>query len=300
MASVSEAKKDTVKEFVELLDSYPVIGVVNMSNLPTKTVQQMRAKLRDKNTVLKMTKKRLMKLAFAQAKRKDIAELQKHFRGLPALIFTKDNPFTLYAELEKTKSNAPAKAGQEAPKDITVKAGPTSFAPGPIISQLAKYGIKTGVEAGKLVIKQDAVVAKSGSRIDGDLASILTRLWIEPMEIGLDLRAVYEESEIFTAEVLHIDESEYKNKIQKAYMESLNLAVFTGYPTEESVKLLLGKAGREARALALSANILTDETTADILRKAHAENLSLSGSLPKEALEKAESKEGNPENKSDS
>ncbi|MBI2112759.1 50S ribosomal protein L10, partial [Candidatus Woesearchaeota archaeon] len=35
--------------------------------------------------------------------------------------------------LEKNKSNAPAKPGQVAPKDITVKAGATSFAPGPII-----------------------------------------------------------------------------------------------------------------------------------------------------------------------
>jgi len=283
-AHVSEKKKQTVKEFAELIEKYPVIGVVNMNNLPTRTVQEMRAKLREKGTVLRMTKKRLMKHAFEKASKKNIKELEKHFKGMPALIFTEDNPFTLYAHLEKNKSSAPAKAGQEAPKNIVVKAGPTSFSPGPIIGQLGKYGIKSGVEGGKLAIKEDTVVAKQGDVIDADLASILIRLGIEPMEIGLDLVAAYEKGEIFTSEVLYVDEEEYKGKFASAYAESLNLAIFTGYPTEDTIKLLLSKAANDAKALAISENIITDETTEDVLRKAHAEMMSLSNSLPEEAL----------------
>jgi large subunit ribosomal protein L10 len=42
----------------------------------------------------------------------------------------------LYKILQKSKSSAPAKAGQTAPNDIYVKAGKTSFAPGPIIGEL--------------------------------------------------------------------------------------------------------------------------------------------------------------------
>ena len=38
-AHVSDKKKKVVEEFVELIEKYPVIGVVNMTNLPTKTVQ---------------------------------------------------------------------------------------------------------------------------------------------------------------------------------------------------------------------------------------------------------------------
>ncbi len=64
MAHVSKFKKKTVEEFVALLDKYPVVAVANMANLPTKTVQNMRAKLREQGTFIKMTKKRLLKLAF--------------------------------------------------------------------------------------------------------------------------------------------------------------------------------------------------------------------------------------------
>ena len=288
MANVAEHKKQTVQEFAKLIDKYPVIGVVDMSNLPAKTVQTMRAKLRDNNTVLRMTKKRLLKLAFAKTKKQNIPDLEQHFKGLPALIFTNDNPFKLCADLDKTKSSAAAKPGQEAPKDIVVKSGPTSFTPGPIISQLAKYGIKSGVEGGKLAIKEDAVAVKKGEVIDGELAGILTRLGIEPMEIGLNLTAAYENGSIYTSDVLFIDEQEYMSKIALSYSESLNLAVFVGYPTEESLNIMLSKAHSEARSLSIVSGILTDETTEDIIRKAQAEVMSLSNSLPKEAMSSSE------------
>mgnify|MGYP000252813721 CR=1 FL=1 len=73
-------------------------------------------------------------------------QLTEKIKGMPALLFSKENPFTLYSILQKNKSPAPAKANQEAPKDIVVSAGPTTFAPGPIISELAEVGIKTKVD----------------------------------------------------------------------------------------------------------------------------------------------------------
>ena len=287
-AHVSQKKKDVVSEFAHLIDEYPVIGVVNMKNLPTKQLQTMRSKLRDKETVLIMTKKRLMKIAFSKSKKQHITDLEKHFEGMPALIFTSENPFKLYSELQKTKSRAPAKPGQTAPNNITVNAGPTSFSPGPIIGQLGKYGIKTGVEGGKIVIKEDAIVAKKGNVIDADLAEILTRLGIEPMEIGLNLTAVYEDGTISTSDVLHIDEDEYRNKICTAYNDSLNLTVYVTYPTDENISILLSKAHSESFALALSQEILTDETTLQIIQKAQSEALSLSNSLPSTGTEKEE------------
>jgi len=286
MAHVSESKKTTVEEFAKLMEEYPVIGVVNMVNLPTKTVQKMRSKLRSKGTILRMTKKRLMKLAFAKTKKENLGELEKHFKGLPALIFTKDNPFTLYAELEKTKSHAPAKAGQEAPKDIIVKAGPTNFAPGPIIGQLAQFGIKSGVEAGKLAIKEDAVVAKKGDIINANLAGILTRLGIEPMEIGLDLTAAYEKGQIFISDVLYIDEKEYMNKFCTAYSNILYLDVYSGYLRKESLKIMLSKSVSESRSISIETGFITEDTAKDIVRKAYSHMTSLSNNLSDNAKPK--------------
>jgi large subunit ribosomal protein L10 len=284
MAHVAESKKKTVNEFGKLIDSYPVIGIVNMTNLAAKQVQGMRSKLRAKSTVLRMTKKRLMKIAFKSSKKANVDQLEKHLTGMPAMVFTKENPFKLYSELQKTKTKAPAKAGQKAPRDIEVKAGPTPFAPGPVIGQLGKYGMKTGIESGKIVIKQDSVVAKKGDVINAELAGILARLGIEPMEIGLDLVAVYENGVIYTSDVLYVDEKAYAQKVCTAYNEAMNLAVYVAYPSADTIKILLGKAHNDAKGLAISQSILTSETTADIIKKAYMQMLSLSNKLPGEAL----------------
>ena len=143
MAHVAEYKKRIVQEIIDLANQYPIIGLVNMENLPAPQLQKMRAQLRDK-IKFAMTKKRLIKLALEQAKnsKKGIEKLEDYFTGMPALIFTKENPFRLYNMLKKNNSPAPAKAGQIAPRDIIVPAGPTSFAPGPIIGELGQIGLK--------------------------------------------------------------------------------------------------------------------------------------------------------------
>ena len=71
-------KESTVKEFAELLEEYPIVGIVNMNNLPTKQLQNMRAQLR-KTVVLRMTKRRLLKKAIehAKAKRPGIEKLEQ-------------------------------------------------------------------------------------------------------------------------------------------------------------------------------------------------------------------------------
>ncbi|MBN2423344.1 50S ribosomal protein L10 [Candidatus Woesearchaeota archaeon] len=278
MAHVSDKKKKIVEELARLLDEYPIIGAVNMENLPAKQLQKIRQQIRDK-AKLTMTKRRLIKLAFKQSNKKDLDKLVPHLEGMPALLFTKENPFKIFNELEKNKSKAPAKPGQVAPKDIIVAAGPTSFTPGPIIGQLGKFRIKTGVEKGKIVIKEDAVVARKGETISEDLAQILLRMKIEPMEIGLDLVAVYEDGSIFTKDILKIDTAEYESKFVSSASESLNLAVYIVYPCKETIELLLKKAHTDSKSLALSQNILTDDTLTDLIVKANNQANSLSGRL---------------------
>lgn len=270
------AKEKTVHEFAALLQEYPIVGVVNMNNLPTKQLQNMRAQLR-KTVVLRMTKRRLLKKAIdaAKAKKPGIEKLVPYMEGMPAMLFTKDNPFALQKKLAKNKSRAPAKAGQIAPNDIEVKAGPTTFAPGPIIGELGSVGIKAGIEGGKVTIKADAIVAKKGDVISDKLAGILTRLGVEPMEIGLDLTAVYEHGAIFTKQVLAIDETVYLNNIRQAARWAVNLAVETAYPTKDTTPLLVQKAFRDAKGLGVSQGIMAKELVGDILAKAQREMLSV-------------------------
>ena len=152
-----------------------------------------------------------------------------------------------------------------------IPAGPTPFAPGPVISELSQNKIAAGVEAGKVVIKKDSLVAKEGDTVSPGLSSILLRLGIQPMEIGLDLVAVYEKGEILTKSVLNIDEDAFMKQVHTAASEAINLAVYAGYTVKDTIELLIAKASREARALSISQDILTSDTTGDILAKAERE-----------------------------
>ncbi|MFH1211684.1 MAG: 50S ribosomal protein L10 [Candidatus Woesearchaeota archaeon] len=263
-------KRKAVDEFTKLFDSYSIIGLVNMENLPAKQLQNMREQLRG-SVLLRMTKKRLLKLAFEKSKKESIMKLAERMTGMPAIIFTNENPFKLFKILKKNQSKAPIKGGQKAPGNIVVPAGQTNFAPGPIIGELGAFKIKTGIENGKVAIKGDAVVAKQGDVVPAKLAAILQRLGIEPMTIGLDLVAVYQDGEIIGKDVLDVDEEAYLAKVRIAASESMALAVESGYACEESIKPMLEKAFRDAKALVLEKDIFADLLAKELLAKANAE-----------------------------
>src|SRR3989338_3668916 len=222
---VSQAKQQLVKELTKDIQRSQIVAVVNFERLPAQQLQVMRSTLMNKGVTMRMARKNLLCLALHDSKRQNIEQLESKVKGMPALLFTNENPFTLYALIQKNKSEAPAKAGQISPRDIVVKAGPTSFAPGPIISELAAVGIKTKVNAGKLEIIQDTTVAKEGAVISPKLAETLKRLDIKPMEVGLNLVAVWEDGLVFDAKQLHIDEKEYAQNITQVATWAMNLAV---------------------------------------------------------------------------
>ncbi len=281
----SKRKLDAIKEFEGLLQEYPIVGAVNMQNLPAPQLQQMREQLRG-TCVIRMTKRRLMNVAIDNIKedKPGIEAISEHLKGMPALLFTKENPFTLFKILKKNKSPAPAKGGQEAPKDIKISAGPTPFAPGPIIGELGKFGLKTGVENGKVAIKEDKVVCKEGEEISQDLAALLTRLDIKPMEVGLAITAVYEEGDILTKDVLDIDEEAYLQDLQAAAAGAINLSINAAIPTPQTIEQLLTKAASNARNLSRESVYLTAETAQDIIVSAQSHVHALASHLPEEAL----------------
>ncbi len=269
MAHVAEKKKKIVEHIENEIKAHHVIGIVSLENMPAAQLQQMRQKLRGIAKIYG-AKKRLMKVAFEDAKKdkKGIDQLENYLDGMVGLIFTNENPFKLASRLRKSRTKAPAKPGQIAPHDIEVKAGPTPFAPGPIIGELGSLGIKTGVEEGKVAIKKDAVIVEEGQEINRKVAELLTRLGIKPMEIGLNLKAAYDDGVVFEKDILNVDETEYIDGLKNAARESHLLALEVGYPTEDTIKPLISKAYRESEGLALSQEIFVPMLIKKLLARA--------------------------------
>ncbi len=250
-AHVSEEKKKELASIVKLMQEYPVVGLIDLTGLPSAQYQSIRAKLKSR-LLIKTANKNLIRLALEKIKenKHGIEEFEPLLKDcMPALLFTKEDPFIISKNLNKSKSKAAAKPGQIAPYDLIAPAGPTPFAPGPIIGELGAVGIKTQIVAGKIHIKEDAVLAHKGDVINQKVAEMLARLGIQPMEIGLNLAAMYDSGKIFLRDVLSINEQDYINQIKEAFAFSLNLAVYSAYTSKDTINHLIKKSVVEGKAL---------------------------------------------------
>ncbi|MFH1424677.1 MAG: 50S ribosomal protein L10 [archaeon] len=284
--TVPEWKIKAVSDLANLIKEYPVVCAINLQGLPAKQLVKIKQSFGEDATV-KMAKKSILIRALANVK---MDELTDYFKDQPALLLSKVGPFKLSRKIQDSKVSAAAKAGDIAPKDIIIPAGETSFAPGPIVSELNKAGIAASIEGGKVVIKKESVIAKKGAKITKLQANTMTKMQIEPMEIGLDLVAAYEDGRIYNSDVLAINTEQVLGNMQLAKISAFNLAFYITYPTKDNIEMFIAKAFREAKSLATEANFMCPATAKDLLAKANAQANNLKAKLPDVPAAPAEEK----------
>ncbi len=279
-------KKNEVERLTKLLKNSPVVGVVDIEGIPSLQMQQMREKLRG-SANLTVSRNTLIEKALEKVSddRENLEEIKNYLSGQTALVTTDYNPFKLFKKMEATKTKAPARGGESAPENIKVEKGDTPFKPGPIVGDLQKAGIPASIQGGKVVINKTKVVVKKGEEISKDLATMLTRLEIQPITVGLDLRVSYEEGNLYEKDVLDIDSSEFEEQIQQGALSAFNLSINAGYPTKSNIKSMIMKAHNDAFSLALNSDIITDETIKLKLTQAQRDMLGIAAKLNPDALD---------------
>ena len=270
---VPQWKKDEIENIKELIQSHKVFGMVGIEGILATKIQKIRRDLKDV-AVLKVSRNTLTERALNQLG-ETIPEMNKYLDKQTALVFTNESPFKLYKLLEQTKTPSPIKAGAIAPMDIIVQKGPTSFPPGPILGEFQSAGIPASIEAGKVAIKETKVVCKAGEAVPQKLATMLAKLEIYPLIVGLDMRAAYDDGTIYGPELLAIDEGKYFSDIIRAAQNAFNLSVNTAYPTSATIGTLLAKAYAESKNLGVNAVILEPGVMDALLAKAHVQMTSV-------------------------
>ena len=270
---IPQWKKDEVNDIKKLIGSYSSVGIVGVHGIPSNQLQLMRKNLRGMANI-KVGRNSLIFRALDES-HDQVKQISKYVDDQTALLFTNENPFKLFKILEKGRTPSKIKPGGIAPKDIIIQKGPTSFPPGPIVGELNVAGIPAGIESGKVVIRETKTVAKKGDIVDAKLASILSRLDIHPVDLGLDLRAVYEKGMIYESKILAIDETKYINDLTLAVQKAFNLSINTAYPAKATIETLISKAASESRNLAINAEIIMPDIIDVLLAKANVQMLSL-------------------------
>lgn len=249
---VAEWKKKEVEELKSLVSKYPVFGIVDLHEVPSKQVQQIRKSIKDKAEI-RMSRRNLILKALGSLERKNLEEIEKEVKRkeikMPALICSDLGPFKLSKILKENRKKAEAKPGMTAEKDIEVEPGATPFKPGPVLSKFSKLGIETDVESGKVMIKEKSVVANKGEKVGKEAANLLNKLGIKPREVGLSLKAAWEDGKVYKEEELKVEPEKWTEKLKGARREALNLAANLEIFNQTSIRMLIRKASIQAKAL---------------------------------------------------
>ncbi len=278
-------KKDRVSQLTDIFTSEGVVAVVDVSGVPASNMIDMRNTLRDRMSIT-MAKKSLMKIAWADSGR-PADEFDSLLDGAeqPCVVHSSSmNAFEIFSELEKTRQGRPAKAGEKFPEDVTIPAGPTEFGPGPIVGEFNAVGIPAKIDKGKVAIQKETTF-EQGQEISADLGIMLSKLGINPIEIGLILTGAIEDGHIFYSSDLDLDTDGLRQDIISATSGAFNLACNVSWFSSITTPTLISKASGEALSVAIEAGIINDETATIIISKAKNSALALAGQLDSSALD---------------
>jgi len=272
-------KAELVEELDQLIGKYETVAIANLYKVRTIQLQQLSRKFTDIR--LRAAKNNLLTRVFEKSQKSGIKKLAEHLKGSNILLLTNLNPFSLALLLDKNKTRMTAKAGDIASNDIVIPAGNTGLPPGPAISELSEAGIKTKIDMGSVWVISETVVVKKGDAIPLKVASVLSKLGIKPLEVGLDLVTAYEKGFIFTSEELRPRVDEVKRNLEEAVAQAFNLAFNSLYPTHVTVRMFIQQASLNARNLAINSNYVAPEVAKELVAKAHSHMVSLSSRLAK-------------------
>lgn len=245
---VSDIKKETVKELDDLIKNKKTILIASIKNIPASQFQEITKKLRGK-AIVKVPKKNLIFRALEARKEETLHKLKEQISENVAVLFSDIDCFELAAELVKNKSPSKAKAGQIAPEDIEIPAGPTELVPGPAISELGALGIQIQIDKGKINIKEAKVLVRAGEKISSGAAGIMNKLDIKPFSISLIPLAGWDNREKKLYLNIKIDREKTIEELKKAFGKALPFAVNIGYVCRDTIGFLIGKAGMHEKAI---------------------------------------------------
>lgn len=178
---------------------------------------------------------------------KELHGLVQYVDDSTALLFSDADAFEISGILEDEKSPAKARAGQIAPSDIEVKAGPTELIPGPDISALSAVGLRPKVENGKIAIMQDKIIAKEGDVITDALASIMVKLDIIPFAVGVEPVAAFMDGKVYVD--IKIDKAGMLADIEESFGRAIAFSVELGIMNDSTIDFIIGRAGIEGNAI---------------------------------------------------
>jgi large subunit ribosomal protein LP0 len=263
MPSVTPEKIAYEERLNKLLDTYSKVYFVTVDNVTSQQMHQVRRGLRGRGELLMgkntLQKKVITNRAVADgASTNDKAIAEKFVKeglitGNCGLIFTNDGLDQVNEVITKNRIQAPARIGAISPVEVTIPAGNTGLEP-TMTSFFQALNIATKIAKGTVEIVTDKKVLSVGEKVDSSTAALLTKLKINPFFYGLQLRTVWDDGVVFSAEDLEFTDSKIEEVFGSAVSNMTALSLGAGIPTAASFPHLITDAFKNL----LAASVVTD------------------------------------------
>jgi len=252
MGATRADKEIYFEKLKELLNKYPSIFLVNVDNVGSNQMHQIRVALRGKGVVL-MGKNTMVRRALRSilAEYPQFERLLPHVKGNIGFVFTASDLKEIREVITANKVAAPARAGAFAPKDVTVPAGNTGMEPGKT-SFFQALQIPTKIARGTIEIVADIKVVVAGTRVGQSEATLLNMLNISPFTYGMSVVQIFDNGNAFSPSVLDVDESELIDRFMSGIKTIAALSLALKYPTLVSVSHSLVHAYKNLLAVSLA------------------------------------------------
>lgn len=230
------AKKEAYfTRLYQYLEEYSTVFVVNVDNVGSNQMHQIRKALRGTAVVL-MGKNTMVRRALRNSLGENPAfeKLLSIVKGNVGFVFTNGDLKEVRSTILSNRVQAPAKAGAVAPVNVTIPAGNTGMEPGKT-SFFQALGVPTKISRGTIEIINDVEIIVAGNKVGASEATLLNMLNISPFTYGMTITSVYDNGTVFDPSILDIEEETLIKNLVTGITNIASISLALGYPTVAAV-----------------------------------------------------------------
>jgi large subunit ribosomal protein LP0 len=245
-------KAKYVAKLNEALKEYKNVLIVQVDNVGSSQMQQVRLALRGKAIVL-MGKNTIIRKIVREhiPSNPNLENLLPYVYGNMGFVFTNANLNEVRKIVLEKKVPAAAKAGTLAQNSVTIPAGSTGLDPGQTAFFQA-LNIATKIVKGAIEIISDVEFLKAGDKVTLSHVALLDKLNIKPFSYGFKVTDVYEDGNCYSASVLDMSQDDLLQTFFRGVRTLAAVSAATSFPTLATVPFFLGSAYRKLIAISLA------------------------------------------------
>jgi len=247
-----ERKRNFVTRLTSYIQEYRNILIIQIDNVGSNQLQQVRIALRGKAVVL-LGKNTLITKVLRDnlAANPKIEALIPYVYGNMGFVFTNENLAEVRKIILSNKVPAAARVGVSAPNDVVIPSGSTGLDPGQT-SFFQALNIATKIVKGAIEIVNEVTLVKAGDRVSSSHVALLDKLNIRPFQFGVIVSDVYEDGNCYKAEILDMSQDDLMKKFMSGVSRVAQLSMAISYPTAASLSYHIRYAFSKLLAISLA------------------------------------------------